>query len=469
VNSGVEKVVSMETLRKDLRHAVRMLVKAPGFTVIAVLALGLGIGANTAIFSVFDGMLWRPLPAKNPNELVVVASKVSGIDFPINLSYRDFLDYRDLRQVFADASAMIPSPVNLGVDGRAERAWTEFVSGNMFSMLGLQPVAGRFFAPDEGSAKGKDSLMILSYKFWQSRFAGDRGVVGRIVLVQNRPFTIIGVAPKSFHGTYYFIDPDFYLPASMIPLMVSDADKFLENRDGGDFRVLARLQPGVTPQQAKVAAAPLDARLAQEFPDSHKGFELQVYPELAARPEPGLVAEFMPKLVAVFMSLVGLVLLIACANVANLILARSNGRRKEIATRTAKGASTWRITRQLLTESVVLSVVGGIVGVIIARWAALGLMSIPRPHGHSAAFVRSAHGLPYVRFLLSDGAIDWHCRGNHSGIAHCADRPCRNPEGRWAIREFRRNSQSDPQCPGCCAGGRFAAFAGRRRLFCAQL
>jgi len=369
----------METLRKDLWHAFRTLVKTPGFTLVAVLALGLGIGANTAIFSVFDGMLWRPLPAKNPNELVVLASKISGIDFPINLSYRDFLDYRDLKQVFADVSAMTPSPQNLGVDGRSERAWTEFVSGNLLSMLGLEPAAGRFFAADEGWVKGKDPLMILSYKFWQSRFGGDRGVIGKTVLVQNRSFTIIGVAPKAFHGTYYFIDPDFYLPATMIPVMVNDADKFLEDRNGSDFRILARLQPGVTPQQAKAAAAPLDARLAQEFPDSHKGFKLQVYPELKARPEPGLVAEFMPKLVGVFMSLVGLVLMIACANVANLILARANGRRKEIATRTAMGASTWRITRQLLTESVLLSMVGGLVGVVIARWAAVGLMSIHVP------------------------------------------------------------------------------------------
>src|SRR5215467_12878541 len=369
----------METLRKDLCYAFRMLVKSPGFSLIAVLALGLGIGANTAIFSVFDGMLWRPLPAKDPDQLVVLAATRAGLDFPVNLSYPDILDYRGLKQVFSDVSAMTPSPLNLGVEGRAERAWAEFVSGNMFSMLDLQPAVGRFFTPDEGWIKAKDPLMILSYKFWQNRFGGDPRVIGKTVLVQNRTFTIIGVAPKVFHGTYYFIDPDFYLPATMIPLMVNDADKFLEDRNESDFRILARLQPGVTPQQAKAAAAPLDARLAQEFPDSHKGFELQVYPELKARPEPGLVAEFMPKLVVVFMSLVGLVLMIACANVANLILARANGRRKEIATRTAMGASTWRIARQLLTESVLLSMVGGVVGVVIARWAALGLMAIRVP------------------------------------------------------------------------------------------
>lgn len=369
----------METLLKDLRYAFRMLVKAPGFTLIAILALGLGIGANTAIFSVFDGMLWRPLPAKHPEQLVVLAAKNQGLDFPGPLSYRDFLDYRELKQVFADVTAMTPSPVNLRVDGRAERAWAEFVSGNMFSMLGLEPARGRFFASDEGWVKGKDPLMILSYKFWQSRFGGDPRVVGRTVLVSNQTFTIIGIAPEKFHGTYYFLDSDFYLPATMIPVMVTDADKFLEDRAETDFRILARLQPGISPEQAKAAAAATDARLSQESPDSHNGFSLLVYPELKARPEPG-IGDFMPKLVAVFMSLVGLVLLIACANVANLILARANGRRKEIATRTALGASPWRVTRQLLTESMLLSLTGGAAGLLLARWAALGLMSVHVPN-----------------------------------------------------------------------------------------
>jgi predicted permease len=368
----------METLWIDVRYAFRMLTKTPGFTIVAVLALALGIGANTAIFSVFDGMLWRPLSAKDPGELVVLAAKTKGFEFPLNLSFPDFLDYRNLKQAFADVTAEVPSPVSLSVDGRAERAWTEFVSGNFFSMLGLQAVRGRTFAPGEGWIKGKDPLMVLSYKFWQQRFAGDPGIVGRSVQVDNHPFTIIGVAPKEFHGTYYFIDPDFYLPATMIPVMALDSAGILENRKEGEFRILARLQPGVTPEQAKAAAVPTDQRLAQEYPDSHKDFSLYVAPELKARPEPGL-GEFMSKAVVVFMSLVGLVLLIACANVANLILARANARRKEIATRTALGASPWRMIRQLLTESVLLSLAGGIAGLLIARWAALGLMSVHVP------------------------------------------------------------------------------------------
>ncbi len=368
----------MEDLWKDLRYALRMLVKSPGFTVVAVLALGLGIGANTAIFSVFNGMLWRPLPVKDPQQLVVVATQAHGIDFPLNFSYPDFQDYRQLKTVFSDMIVYAPSPVNFGAEGRPERAWVEMVSGNYFSMLGLEAVRGRTFAADEGWVPGKDPLIVLGYKYWQGRFGGDAGVIGRTVQVNQHPFTIIGVAPERYHGAYYFLEPDFYVPLTTLPLLDTSQADNLNKRGAAYFRVLARLQPGVTPAQAMAAAEPTDRRLSQEFPDSHKDMTSLVMPELDARPEPGL-GGFMSKAVAVFMSLVGLVLLIACANVANLILARANGRRKEIATRTALGASRWRMMRQLLTESILLALCGGIAGLVFARWAALALMSIHLP------------------------------------------------------------------------------------------
>jgi MacB-like periplasmic core domain len=160
----------VDTLAKDLRYAVRMLLKSPGFTLIAVLALGLGIGANTAIFSVFNGMLWRPLPVKDPQQLVAVAVKSRTVDFPLNLSYPDFQDFRQLKTVFSDLIVYTPSPVNLEADGRPERAWVELVSGNYFSVLGLEAARGRTFAPDEGWVLGKDPLIVLGYKYWQRRF-----------------------------------------------------------------------------------------------------------------------------------------------------------------------------------------------------------------------------------------------------------------------------------------------------------
>jgi predicted permease len=368
----------METFWKDLRYAFRMLLKSPGFTLIAMLALGLGIGANTAIFSVFNGILWRPLPAKDAQQLVILAAKPRAIDFPLQLSYPDFKDYRELKTVFSDLAAYVPSPVNFGADGHPERAWAEMVSGNYFSMLGLQPAIGRTFAPDEGWVPGKDPLMVLSYKYWQKRFGGTPSVVGQTVQVNNHAFTIIGVAPENWRGAYYFLEPDFYVPLTTIGILDPTQTDTLDSRTATFLRVIGRLQPGVTSAQAMAAAEPLDRRLAQEFPDAHNSTSLLVLPELKARPEPGLT-NFMSTAALVFMLLVGLVLLIACANVANLILARANGRRKEFATRTALGATRGRMMRQMLTETVLLSTFGGILGLVFARWAALALMSLHIP------------------------------------------------------------------------------------------
>ena len=368
----------MENLRKDLRYAVRMLAKSPAFTVIAVLALGFGIGANTAIFSVFNGMLWRPLPVKDPQQIVVVTEGKRGQTFPLPVSYMDFLDYRELKPVFSDLAAFAPSPINFNAGGRPERAWTGFVSGNYFSTLGVEAIRGRTFSQDEGWVANKDPLIVLSYRFWQQRFGGDPRILGQTVQVNQHAFTIIGVLPQSFHGTYYFIDPDFYVPLTMVPTLDPNSADILTRRNASDFRVVGRLQPGVTPAMAQAAAEPTNRRLAEQYPDSHKEVFLQVEPELHARPEPGL-GGFMATLSAVFMGLVGLVLLIACANVANLILARANGRRKEIATRIALGATRWRMVRQLLTESVLLAFMGGLAGLLLARWVAMGLMSIHLP------------------------------------------------------------------------------------------
>jgi predicted permease len=368
----------METFWKDLRYAFRMLLKSPGFTFVAVLALALGIGANTTIFSVFNGMLWRPLPVKDPQRIVFLASKSQDAGYPNPLSFPDVQDYRKLNTVFSGILAYTPNPVNFGAQGRPERAWAEMVSGNYFSMLGLEAVRGRTFAPDEGIVPGKDPLMVLSFKFWQKRFGSDPSVIGQTVQVNNHSFTIIGVAPENYRGAYYFLEPDFYLPLTTLGLLDASQADILTKRDSSFLRVLGRLQPGVTPAQAMAAAEPLDHRLAQDYPDAHKSVSLLVMPELKARPEPGL-GGFMSTFALIFMLLVGLVLLIACANVANLILARANGRRKEFATRTALGASRGRMIRQLMTETVLLSAFGGILGLLFARWAALGLMSIHIP------------------------------------------------------------------------------------------
>jgi len=365
----------MENLWKDLRYAVRMLIKSPGFAIVVILTLGLGIGANTAIFSVFNGMLWRHLPVKDAQHLVVLSGKARNLDFFTPISYPDFQDYRKLTAAFSDVAAYTPNPVNFRADGRPERAWAELVTGNYFSMFGLQAALGRLFTGDEGWVPGKDALVVLSHKYWQERFGGNPAVIGQPVHVNQHLFTIIGVAPESFHGAYYFLEPDFYLPLGELATLDKSRASDFTNRGSGILRVMARLKPGVTAAQAAAMAQPLDQRLSQEFPESHKDLSLAVFPELAARPEPGF-GGFMTTALSIFMVLTGLVLLIASANVANLILARANGRRKELATRTAMGASRTRMVRQLLTESVLLAICGGAVGLALARWVASLLMSI---------------------------------------------------------------------------------------------
>jgi putative ABC transport system permease protein len=365
----------MENLWKDLRYAVRMSIKSPGFAIVVILTLGLGIGANTAIFSVFNGMLWRHLPVRDAQHLVVLSGKARNLDFFTPISYPDFQDYRKLTAAFSDVAAYTPNPVNFRADGHPERAWAELVTGNYFSMFGLQAALGRLFTADEGWVPGKDALVVLSHKYWQKHFGSNPAVIGQPVHVNQHLFTIIGVAPESFHGAYYFLEPDFYLPLGELATLDKSRASDFTNRGSGILRVMARLKPGVTAAQAAAMAQPLDQRLSQEFPESHKDLSLAVFPELAARPEPGF-GGFMTTALSIFMVLTGLVLLIASANVANLILARANGRRKELATRTAMGASRARMVLQLLTESVLLAICGGAIGLVLARWVASLLMSI---------------------------------------------------------------------------------------------
>src|SRR5260370_26038670 len=292
-------VQAMENVWKDLSYGWRMLVKSPGFAVVAVLVLGLAIGAISAIFSLFNGVIWRPLPVKDPQQLVVIGAKQGSLGFTIPLSYPDFQDYRQLKAVFSDMCGYVPSPVNLQAEGRPTRAWAELVTGNYFSMLGLEAARGRTFTADEGWVPGKDALIVLSYKYWQTRFRGHPAAVGRTVQLNKHPFTIIGVAPERYHGAYYFLEPDFYIPVTAMGLLDPKTADDLNKRGATYLRILARLQPGFTPTQALAAAQPTNRRLAQEFPDSHKDMTLVVIPELGARPDPAL-GPFISKPLCVF-------------------------------------------------------------------------------------------------------------------------------------------------------------------------
>jgi predicted permease len=357
----------MDTFLQDVRYGVRALKTNPLFTFIAALTLALGIGANTAIFSIVNAYLFKPMPVKNPHEIVVVGVVDPSLDIPHEMSYPTFEDIRDRSGVFADAFAYQNNAVNLGVDGQNERAFIELVSGNCFSMLGVEAIHGRMFSAEECAKPGTAPLVVLSYSYWQNRFGGDRSVIGKNITLCNQPFTIIGVAPESFNGVEPLIDVGMYVPLMMKPLLYPVSRVSFVNRSDSGYRLMGRLKPGSDLQQAKAALNVLAAQLNQEYPENYKNISLVVYPEQKARPHMAFAA-VMPTVGLSFMALVGLVLLIACANVANLILSRATTRSRELAIRSAMGATRFHVIRLLIVESLLLGIISGVAGVLLAMW-----------------------------------------------------------------------------------------------------
>lgn len=367
----------METFWQDVRYGLRMLVKTPALTLMVVLTLGLGIGANTALFSLVNAFLLRPLPVKAPQELVVVANSHEENTDPHDISYLDYQDYRAHCDAFTDISGMLIGSVGLSTKGHAERTLVSYVTSSYFSTLGVEPQLGRVILPGEGDKPGTDPIIVLGHSFWRRRFAGDPSVVGKSVTINGRPFTVIGVAPEKFRGTFAVAEMDAYLPIGMASLDDSYKDVFT-HREDHEMRVLARLKPGIGIRQAQASLAVIAQQLARQYPDTNKTNKLHVFPETQARPDANS-AKQTPIVATVFMGLVGLVLLVACVNVANLLLARATVREKELAIRAALGAGRVRIIRQLLTESVVLALLGGSAGVLAGWWASGLLAGIKLP------------------------------------------------------------------------------------------
>lgn len=367
----------MFTIWQDVRHGFRMLVKAPIFTAAVVVTLGLGIGANAAVFSIVNTLLLRPLPVADPFNLYVLSVTHQDNEQPHQVSYADYLDYRKERDVFSDLAAYTIDFAGLSAENRADRIAVAYVTGNFFPMLGLGAGLGRTILTSEGTTFGADPIIVLGSSYWKKRFNGDASVVGKRVLVNGRPFIVAGVVPENFHGVYALVEFDAYMPFGM---MFPEATyrELIERRDNHELLVLGRLKPGVTRSQAQARLDVVARQLEQQYPATNKTVRARLLPEHLARPEPS-GADTNPLVAGVFLLLVSLVLLVACVNVVNLLMVRATVRHRELAVRAALGASRSRLVRQMLTESLLLAAAGGILGAILGRWLSALLSGIKLP------------------------------------------------------------------------------------------
>jgi predicted permease len=393
---------SLEILWQDLRYGARMLMRNPGFTLIAALTLSLGIGANTAIFSLINATLLRRLPVDDPERLAYAFSGSS--ESPYNVfSYPNFAELRERNQVFEGLSAWggIAASLNKDPQGaEAEMVGGVIVTGNFFEVLGVRAALGRLITPADDQAPGAHPVVAISHGLWQRQFGGDPAVVGKEILLNGRSFTVIGVTPPEFGGAQLGVARDLYVPMMMQAVMRPPRAGYSGEKNPDLLQVrgnhwlfgVGRLKPGVTREQAQAALIPITRQQAEAFPGMNRN---RIVTLTAVNDGDPTQRGRMISVAGLLMAVVGAVLLIACANVANLLLARASARRKEIAVRLSIGAGRWRLVRQLLTESLLLACLGGAAGMFLAWWTVAGLKAAPPPTGE----------LPFAPDFAMDGRV----------------------------------------------------------------
>jgi predicted permease len=357
----------MTSLWQDVRYSLRMIAKTPGYAAIAILTLALGIGANTTIFSWINSTLLNPIPGLASPREVVSLSLGRGTASPFPFTYPDFEMMRNGQQSFAGLTGCNPTAMSLTGKGKPERVWGAVASANYFDVLGVRPILGRGFLPEEDKKPGGAPVAVISYRLWQTHFGANPGVVGQTIEINEHPYTIVGVAPAVFQGSQTGLRSEIWVPVMMEQQLVPRND-LLHDHHYFWFVVLGRLKPGVQPEQAQEEMTVLVKREVQNYPEEHRGHDSVTVSPLWRSP---LGAnQFLSMLLPMLMTIAGLVLLLACANVANLMLVRSVARRREIAIRMSLGASRWRLVRQLLVESLLLAMAGGGIALIITFWTA---------------------------------------------------------------------------------------------------
>jgi predicted permease len=386
----------VETLLKDIRYALRWMRRSPGFSAVAILSLGLGVGVNTAMFSLVDSLLFRPLPVTSPETLVDVFTTGGDGDEYATTSYQDFLDLKAQNNVFSDMMGYSPmmAPLSLGGD-RSRISLGQVVTANHFAMLGVQPLLGRLLVPSDGDP-GAARVVVISHRMWQREFGSDRAIAGKTLTLRGLPYTIAGVAPASFTGVVPLLSPELWLPIQYVeevePAGINDSvpspigTTRLERRGSRWMFVKGRLKPGVTAEQAHANVALIGGQLEAAHVQTNKDRSMSAVPTEDVRLLVPQAGGFLSIGAAGLMSIVGLVLLIACANVAGMLLARASARRREISVRLAIGASRGRLIQQLLIEGALLGALGAVAAVALAWALVQGLQGIKLPLPVDVAF-----------------------------------------------------------------------------------